>query len=162
MHSPELIILPAFFLMLGFVVWTTVTAWQQRHRLRLQTDFNAKVIDRLGSIANFSEFASSDVGSRFLNSIVADAPKAQPGERILRATHIGIVLCTSSVGLLALARYFETEGRDAFTVVGVIALSLGVGFLISSAVTHRLSLALGLQGPDVNPRPDAARKPLSA
>ena len=59
MH-PEVIILPAFFLMVAFVVWTAVTAWQRRQRLRLLMEFNNRLIDRLDSVKDFIELAKVD------------------------------------------------------------------------------------------------------
>ena len=56
----EVIILPAFFLMVAFVVWTAVTAWQRRQRLRLLMEFNNRFIDRLDSVKDFIELAKVD------------------------------------------------------------------------------------------------------
>jgi hypothetical protein len=139
--SPPLIILPAFFLLVAFVLWLAVTTWQQSRRLRLLTEFHARLIDRLGSLTEFSHFANSEVGRHILNSLAADS--TSPRDRILRAVEMGIVLVTLGTGLLFLGQYFEFDGRQAFTAVGVIGLSLGAGFLISSAVSFRLARSLG-------------------
>lgn len=89
--------------MVGFIVWTTVTAWQRRQRLRLLMDFNTRLIDRLGSVSDFGNFASTEAGAKFLNSVTAEAPPlVRPGERILRAIQLGIVLITLALGLLSL------------------------------------------------------------
>jgi hypothetical protein len=58
----------------------------------------------------------------------------------LRATQTGIVLIALGLGLLSLAWYFDTD----FAVVGVIALSLGTGFLLASVASYRISSSLGL------------------
>lgn len=137
--SPELIILPAALFMVAFVVSTTVTAWQRRQRLRLLTDFNNRLIDRLGSVKDFTEFASTEGGIQFLNAVFADTQTLGPRERILRATDIGIVAVALGLGSLFLSWYFEEDSRRAFVVLGVIALSLGVGSLVSSFVSYRLT-----------------------
>ena len=137
--SPEFIIIPSALLMVAFVIWTTVTAWQRRQRLRLLTDFNNRLIDRLGSVKDFSEFASTEGGIQFLNAVLADAPSLGPRERILRATDIGIVAVALGLGFLFLGWYFEQESRRAFVVLGVIAMSLGLGSLASSFVSYRLT-----------------------
>jgi hypothetical protein len=142
--GPELIIPPAFFFMVGFIVWITVTYVQRRNRLRALIEFNNRLIDRIGSVSDFSEFANSDAGGKFLNSVMADAPLVRPGERILRAIQIGIVLVVLSLGLLSLGWYFQNEAHDGFVVIGVLALSLGVGFLLSSLASYRVSASLGL------------------
>ena len=139
---PEIIIVPAVMAAFCFVIWTFVDASRQKHRLKLMAEFNSRLVDRLGSVNDFSQFAKSEVGIRFLNSIVSDTPKPRPGDRILRATHIGIVLVALASGLLALARYFGDA--EEFMIVGVVSMSLGGGFLISALVSHRVSVALGL------------------
>jgi hypothetical protein len=137
--SPELIIIPAGFLMVAFVVWITLTTWQRRQRLRLMTDFNHRLIDRLGSVKDFSEFASTEGGIQFLNTVLADAPALGPRERILRATEVGIVAVALALGFLFLGWYFAQESREVFVVLGVIALSLGLGSLASSFASYRLT-----------------------
>lgn len=137
--SPELIIIPAAFLMVAFVVWTAVTTWQRRQRLRLLTDFNNRLIDRLGSVKDFSEFASTEAGIQFLNTALADVPALGPRDRILRATEFGIVAVGLALGFLFLGWYFEQESRKAFVVLGVMALSLGLGSLASSFASYRLT-----------------------
>lgn len=141
MH-PEIIILPAFFLMVAFVVWTAVTAWQRRQRLRILTDFNNRLVDRIGSLKDFSEFAKTDGGMEFLNAVLADTPALAPRERILRATEIGIVALALGIGSLFLGWFFDGESRNVFVAAGAIALSLGLGFLASSFVSYRLTSRL--------------------
>jgi hypothetical protein len=142
---PELIIVPALFFTIGFIVWTIVSSVQHRHRLRMLVEFNNKLIDRLGSVNDFAEFAKTDTGTRFLNSVMAEAPMMRPGERILRAVQIGIVLVVLALGLLSLGWYFQgNAAQEPFIVTGVLALSIGIGFLLSSAASHRVSTSLGL------------------
>jgi hypothetical protein len=87
--------------------------------------------------------------------VLADSFAPRPQERILRAVEMGVVLAALAVGLLFLGRHFRFEGHDAFTAVGVIALSLGIGFLVSAVVSHRIASALAVptsragQGPSL-------------
>src|SRR6202007_1292691 len=62
--SPELIIVPALFVLIGFVVWTTVNAWQRRQQLKLMTEFNARLLDRLESGKDFTDLLLSQGGAR--------------------------------------------------------------------------------------------------
>jgi hypothetical protein len=142
---PEVIIVPAIFFTMGFIVWTIVSSLQRRHRLRLLVEFNNKLIDRLGSVSDFGQFANSEAGSKFLNSVMADAPLTRPGERILRAIQSGIVLMVLGLGLLSLGWYFQaSDAQDPFVITGVVALSIGIGFVLSSAASYRVSTSLGL------------------
>src|SRR5687767_10868436 len=111
-HMSELIIVPAFFFMVGFIVWTIVSSVQRRQRMRLLVEFNNRLIDRLGSVSDFGEFAKTEAGAKFLDSVMADAPLLRPGERILRAIQIGIVLVVVALGLLSLGWYFQGDDNQ--------------------------------------------------
>ena len=152
---PEIVILPAFFLLIGFVVWITITSWQRRQRIRMVMDFNTRLVDRLGSVNDFSEFAKTAAGTDFLNTMLVEAPGTRPGERILRSVHIGIVLIALGLGLLVLAWYFQSASRDTqddCVAIGVVALSLGIGFLLASAASYRISASMGLLAPQSVPK----------
>jgi hypothetical protein len=150
-NHPEIIIVPAFFATVAYVVWVIVNAWQRKQRTKLLTDFNARLLDKLGSVKDFSEFLHTPAGARFMHDLAAE-PQATDGpkQRILRAAQLGIVLSSLGLGLLALSffwsPYASDNGQTAFASLGVIALSLGVGFGVSAAASYRVSGALGLLG----------------
>jgi hypothetical protein len=66
---------------------------------------------------------------------------------ILRAVQTGLVLLALGTGLLLLAwilrERFPFGDSAVFTITGVIALSLGVGFILSGGASYRL--ASGMQ-----------------
>jgi hypothetical protein len=145
MENPEIIIVPALFIMIGFIVWVTITGWQRRQRLKLVTDFNSRLLDKLGSVKDFSEFLQTEAGVQFMDSLATDTPAHAPHERILRATQLGVVLLALGGGLLLLASHFSMRREyDAYLAFGVIAISLGVGFAVSSGISYKLTAALGL------------------
>ena len=159
---PEIIIVPSLFFMIGYVVWVLANTWSRRHRLKLVTEFHSKLLDKLGSVKDFGEFVQTEAGARFFADLGAEpASIGGPHERILRAVQLGTVLFCLGVGVLLLSFFSPTmggRGREAFNAVGTIALSLGVGFVISAAASYRLSGRLGLLGRT----PDSARDPLTA
>ncbi len=140
-HPVEIIVLPGLFLTLAFVFWTAVSAWQRRQRLRIMADFNQRLLDRVTSLRDFSEFARTEEGARMLKGAYASTGDAGPAARILRATETGIVALALSFGLLFLGWYFE-EARNPFVALGAIGLSLGVGFLASAVVSRRVAASL--------------------
>jgi hypothetical protein len=134
-----------FFPLIGFVVWTAATTWQRRQQVKLLTEIHTRLLDRLGSLKDFSEFLQTPAGARFMDTLSAEP--ARPGglwDRILRAVQTGIVLLSLGVGLLLVPRYAAADARDTLVVVGAIALSLGVGFLLSSAASYRVAVSLGV------------------
>jgi hypothetical protein len=137
-----------FFPLIGFVVWTAVTAWQRRQRMKLLTDFHTRLLDRLGSVKDFSDFLQTQAGTRFMEMLTAEPAHVDgPSDRILRSLQTGIVLMSLGVGSLWVARYTATDVHDTLVVVGAIALSLGAGFLLSAAAAYRVSLSLGVLRP---------------
>ena len=53
----------------GFVVWVIATALQRRQRLNLSADFNRQLLDRIGSVKDFSDFVQTDAGTRFMRHL---------------------------------------------------------------------------------------------
>jgi hypothetical protein len=140
---PEIIIVPALFTTIGFIVWVVVNGWQRRHHLRLMTDFNSRLLDRIGSVKDFSEFLQTEGGAKLLESLTIRATPRDLKITVLRTVQSGIVTFVLGLGFLYLAWHFAIRysrpDYEAFTVVGVIFVSLGVGFLVSGGVAYRLA-----------------------
>lgn len=163
MNHTEVIIVPSLFFLIGYIVWVTVNAWQRRQRLRMVTEFNSKLLDRLGTVKDFSEFLQTEAGGRFMQDLGSEPPMASgPHERILRAAQLGTVLICLGVGLLLLSFFSPFSlgySQPGFNAVGTISLSLGIGFVISAVASYRLAGALGLlsRAPDTPQIPVASR-----
>ena len=143
----EIIIVPFIFSTMGFVVWVAFNSWQRRQQVKLLTDFNSRLLERIGSVKDFSEFLQTDGGAKFIDRVTAGGTPPDVRMTILRAVQTGLVLVSLGVGLLLLAwvlraRYPFGE-FEIFTIAGTIALSLGVGFLLSGGASYRL--ASGMQ-----------------
>ncbi len=141
----DLAFFPPLFTLIGFLVWIVITGWQRRQRLKLEMDFNTRLLDRLGSVKDFSEFLRTDAGAQFMTTLTTESPVQAPQERILWAMQSGIVLLALGGGLLAVARHFAGRVEyDAFFALSLIAMSLGLGLVISSVASHRLASSLGV------------------
>ena len=143
----EIIIVPFIFSTIGFIVWVLINGWQRRQQVRLLTDFNSRLLERIGSVKDFSEFLQTDGGAKFMDRVTASGTPPDIRMTILRAVQTGLVLLALGAGLLLLAWILRARwpygDADVFTITGVIALSLGVGFLLSGGASYRL--ASGLQ-----------------
>jgi hypothetical protein len=139
---------PTFFIMIGWVTYVIVDGHRRRERLKVFTEFHAKLIDRLGSAREFADFLQSDGGQRFLATLSTE--RGGPRVGILRSVHTGVIMLTLSIGLLSLTSLtaWGTEGRTFVLVTGVIVLSLSVGFLLSAGASWRLARSLGLMESD--------------
>ena len=148
MNHPEIVIVPFIFATGGYITWVLGTAWQRRYRIRAMAEFHTRLLDKLGSVKDFGEFLQTDAGARLIADLGSDAASPSGAhERILRAVQLGTVLGCLGIGLLLLTFFSPSmpdDAQHAFNAFGVISLSLGVGFAISSAVSYRLASSLGL------------------
>lgn len=149
----EIIVAPAFFFTVAFCVWVLVNAWQRRSRMRLMSEVNNKLLERIGSVKDFNEFLQTEGGTRFMDSLTVERFTTRPQDSILRAVQIGIVLLMLGIGFLGLGSYFSAryaatgDDFEVLTIVGVIAGSLGLGFLLSAGASFRLAKSLGVLDP---------------
>jgi hypothetical protein len=129
-----------FFGLVAFIVWVVVTGFRQRNHTRAMADFNAKLLERISSFKDFSEFLQTDQGARFMD-LSLQPRSSNAGDRVIRTTQVGIVLSALGAGLLFMA--YQVRSDDA-VFIGGVTLSLGVGFLISAVVSYILARSLGV------------------
>jgi hypothetical protein len=145
----EIIIVPFIFSTFGFIVWVLVTGWQRRQHIRVMTDFNNKLLDRMGSVKDFSEFLQTDGGAKFIDRVTAGGTRPEIRWTILRSLQTGLVLIALGIGLVALAfssrSTWPVDEARIFSVTGTIALSLGVGFLLSAIAAYSVASRLQLR-----------------
>jgi len=122
------------FLVKTFVEWK---------KLRYKSDFHHKLVDRFGNVDELSQFLRTDAGDRFLNSLTIDG--LAPKEKLLASVSKGVVLIFLGSALTILANVFAKESQF-FYFFGVIAIALGVGFLVSMMISFHLSKKWGIIG----------------
>jgi hypothetical protein len=118
---------------------------------KIQADAHNKLLDRLTSNDELVAYIQSPSGERFLQSapITVDSDRAlsAPLGRILWSVQAGLVLIAGGLGLQWVSGHVAVADRDVtqpLYVIGVIAVSLGAGFVLSSVVAYLLSRRLGL------------------
>jgi hypothetical protein len=136
---------------LGSIVWMGLNARKASMLVKARTELQTKLLDRIGSGHELAEFSQTEGGRRFIQALSMEPgesriSKGMPVDRILGSIQKGVILALLGLGFLFLSlRYRMLDpGAFVFTVVGVIALSLGIGFLVSAEVSHRLSKRFGL------------------
>jgi hypothetical protein len=143
----EVIIVPFIFSTMGFVVWVAFNGWQRRQQVKMMSDFNSRLLDRIGSLKDFSEFLQTDAGTKFMDRVSAGGTPPDIRMTILRSVQTGLVLLALGGGLLLLAAMLRSQypygETEVFTITGVISVSLGIGFLLSGGASYRL--ASGMQ-----------------
>jgi hypothetical protein len=141
------------FTIVGVLVWLTKTAIDHRRWLRvsrLQEDIHSRLMDRLTTNEDLLAYIQTPAGQNFLQQApipLEAGPQAlsAPLGRILWSAQTGLVLAFGGLGLYyAFSRLTPDKATEPFFVISILALSLGVGFIVSAAVALAFSQRLGL------------------
>jgi hypothetical protein len=145
---------------IGFILimFATVITWlvrafiQHRRWLKasqVQADVHAKLMDRMTTNEELLTYVQSPAGRRFLEAAPlrpeADSPSfSAPVGSIIWSLMAGVVLTVLGVGFRYAGNFVKDDARDAVVVVGIIILSLGLGFIFASLIAFAVSSRLGL------------------
>jgi hypothetical protein len=130
-----------FFSLVAWIVYVIVDGRRRREQLKVTSEFNAKVLEKMGSTADFAAFFETEGGRRFMKSLTIEGPSAKT--RILASTQTGIVCTAIGLATLILGGIFYYL-RDGLWVIGGVVTACGIGFIVSTVASYRLSKALGL------------------
>jgi len=134
------------------LAWLLRTIIEQKRWSRLsrtQSEVHNKILDRFSTSAELLDYVKTPAGTKFLESapipLHADAaPQNAPLTRVMWSVQIGVVVAAASLGLLLVSGRFDKESAQELFALGMIGVSVGVGFIASAAVSIFLSRRLGL------------------
>jgi hypothetical protein len=131
------------------VIRTTIDYRRWNRLTKVQTDVHTKLVDRFTSNEELLAYVQSPAGSKFLESapILLDAgPRTMgaPLGRILWSGQAGMVLAALGIGLEMVAGRVSGDVAEQLHVLGVLAIALGLGFVISAIISFVISHRLGL------------------
>jgi len=130
-----------FFSLIAWIVFVIADGRRRREQLKVTSEFHTKILEKMGSTAEFGAFLETDGGRRFMKSLTVEGPSAKT--RMLGATQTGIVCTSIGVAMLILGGIFYYL-RDGLWVMGGIITACGIGFIVSTLASYRLSKTLGL------------------
>src|SRR3954447_3888048 len=139
-------------LITGVLTWLVRTLLEHRRWSRIskvQAEVHNKLMDRLTANEDLLAYIQTPAGKRFLESapIALDgAPRAvsAPIGRILWSVQVGLVLAAAGWGLTYVSGSIDKTVSQPLYAMGVLAISIGIGFVISGVVSYVLSRRLGL------------------
>jgi hypothetical protein len=142
----------AFGAMIGVMTWLVRSFTQHRRWMKasqVQAEVHSKMMDRMSTNEELLAYIQSPAGRRFLEAAPiqpeADGPALRaPIGPIIWSMMAGIVLSTVGAGFRVAGSTIGDEVQQAFNVVGVIILALGIGFMIASLMAYVVSSRLGL------------------
>lgn len=134
------------------VLWIikSVLDWRRWTRTsRVQAEVHNKLMDRFTANEDLLAYIQTPAGQKFLESAPLPLespvrPMAAPYTRILWSMQAGVVFAAAGIGLLYVSGYVIEEVSQVLLAVGVLALAVGVGFVVSAAASLLLSQRLGL------------------
>jgi hypothetical protein len=148
-----IIILPALFGSIIWLVYIVVDGIRRRQQLRVMNDLHNKLLDRIGSASEFVEFFNSEAGARFIESLSTE--RGAPAGRIMAAAQWGLTMLSLGVAIFVLVsnRRFNEEPADMLMFLATVAVGLGAGMVLSSAVSYLAAQRMGV----LNKRPGSTR-----
>lgn len=137
---------------LGAFVWLIRTLIEHRRWSRLtrtQAEVHGKLMDRLQSNEELLNYMQTPGGRRFLESApipMESGPRSigAPINRILWSVQVGVILGMAGIGLQFIGRTVDKVVAPPMMAMGILAMAIGAGFLVSAFVSYILSKRLGL------------------
>ena len=138
-----LIVMPTMFVVGGWAFKTLLNFIQQRQLTKLHYALQDKLLEKLGSSPEAVEYLHSNAGEKMF--ALANKERTNPYARILSALQAGAVLSLLGIGFVVLSTTATIDdAAEGFMVIGVLGISLGLGFLASSAAAYVFSKNWGL------------------
>lgn len=135
------ILVPGFFFAMIVLIVFFISQGRAR-TAQIQAEVQTRMIERFASAPEFVNFLQSSAGRQFMGGF-GDAPRAVASDRILGGLSRGIVLAFLGAGFLGIC-LFEDSRNTGFLIAGFVLLGLGVGYMVSTLVSVRLSRSWGL------------------
>ena len=140
----EVVIVPSAFLLVAYLFYVVASAFTRRQHLRSTTDFQTKLLERMGTMGEFSQFLNTEGGQKLLGTVGSDGGFVH--QRVLRAFQSGIVMLCLGIGIFLYLGEVR-PGLDTYEslgFVGTVSAAVGVGLLLSGYVSLKLSRKMGL------------------
>jgi ABC-type nickel/cobalt efflux system permease component RcnA len=142
-------VLVSILLAVGWLIKTFVDYRRWSRLAHVQAEAHAKLLDRFTASQDLLAYLDTPAGRRFLEStpiqIDGGSVPGSPVNRILLSTQAGFVLTADKLRLyLAIPRLTNQTSADPLFVVAVLAMSLGIGFVVSAGMAFLLSERLGV------------------
>ncbi len=138
-----------FAALIGWFIRTVIDYKRWNRQNKVLTDVHSRLLERFSNNAELVAYIQSPAGAKFLESspIHLDSPSRSAGAplgRILWTAQAGVVLVAAGVGLFAAATQASADFAGAFRGLGMLAIALGVGFVISAMISFLISRRLGI------------------
>jgi hypothetical protein len=147
-----LAVFSVFLILTLTFAWLVRTIIEQKRWSRLsqtQSEVHNKILDRFGASEEVLAYMRTPAGTKFLESApiplrAEQATQNAPVSRILWSVQLGVIVVAGALGLLFVSGRVSHEDAQALSALGVVAFSIGAGFIASAFVSLMMSKRLGL------------------
>lgn len=141
-----------FLVITGAIIWLVRALIEHRRWLRsskMQVEMHGKLFDRFSNSEELLAYVQSPAGRRFFETApisldLGARDVGMPVRRILWAVQVGLVLAAGGCGLLIVSARAIDQMRQPLSALGIVVVSLGIGFVISAAVSFVLARRMGV------------------
>jgi hypothetical protein len=143
-----------FAVILGAFLWVLRVSLENRRWnkvAKVQAEVHSKLLEKFSNSQELLAYIGTEPGKRFLESqpfqleAEGSRPTPYPFGKILFSIQLGMVVLLVGLGLLFLKGHItDTEGARACLILGTLASTVGIGFLLSAAASYGLSQHFGL------------------
>lgn len=132
------------------ITWIIRSVIEYRRWLRIiksQSEFHSRLMDRLTSSEDLLGYIQSPAGRRFLEAAPALTEGGTPGGtlgRILWSVQAGLVMGLAGIGLSYSSNHINTQASEPFFVLGILAMAIGGGFILSAFASYTIARHMGL------------------
>ena len=124
----------------GWIIWSIAYNFRRGWVAKKQMDVHLRLLERLGTGPNVVDYLQSPQGQQLLDAVSVE--RGTLVARIMGSVQAGLILFLLGLSLLLVRAFVIDSG--SLLIVGVPAMAIGVGFLLSSVFSFRLSRSLGL------------------
>lgn len=132
------------FATISWIAWLIFSSLRRYMLAKLQTGLQVKVLEKMDSAQSALAYVESEAGKDLFRSLSFERQEVgAPYRSILSGVRWGIMLIAFGAVFFAL-RSIAGDHANAHTVIGSLAMALGVGCEIAAAATYFLSHSFGL------------------
>ena len=124
----------------GWIVWSIAYNFRRGWVAKKQMEVHLRLLERLGTGTDAVAYLQSPQGQQLVDAVSVE--RGTLVAKIMGSVQAGMILFLLGLSLL-LVRAFVIDSISLL-IVGVPAMAVGAGFLLSSAFSCRLSRSLGL------------------
>lgn len=142
MINSDLIPMMGAIVIIGTLVWGILEWRKSRHRYELQKT----LLEKFSAVPELNDFLKSQGGNKFLDFLTVSG--IGPKEKLLASISKGVIFSLLGLAFLFIGPFLGGEAAEIKGVqaLGVVSMAIGIGFLVSTFISYKLSKKWGIIG----------------